>query len=530
MPSADEAREIEALRRGDPEAMERDEAGEAIRNSCFIIDVTDRKRADEALQSAKEAAEAANRAKSEFLANMSHELRTPLNGILGYAQLLKRDDTLTEAHRASIDVIKRSGEHLLTLINDILDLSKIEAGNLEVQPTEFHLPEFLRSLADLARIRAEQKGLAFIYETLSPLPDVVQGDERRLRQVLLNLLGNAVKFTEKGGVTFKVGYHEASPGRTRLRFQVEDTGMGIAPEKLDEIFQPFQQIRSDDGPVEGTGMGLAISRRLVELMGGALHVKSTLGQGSVFWLELDLPALEITLAPSPEEKKSITGFAGRARKILVVDDKQENRSVLTGLLAPLGFELVEAADGQEALEQAAAFRPDLILMDLVMPVMDGFEATRRLRQVPALKAVPVIALSASVFEYTLQQSMEVSCDDFIPKPVRIDVLLEKLETHLGLEWIYRDDRDGSEEDEAPAGVAVSVESNDAAVGPTVEEARVLYALAMQGDIQGILAQLDQIESLGDPNHPFGARLRDLARGYRMEQIRELIKPYLGGQA
>ncbi|MFB3133912.1 MAG: response regulator, partial [Rhodothermales bacterium] len=259
-------------------------------------------------------------------------------------------------------------------------------------------------------------------------------------------------------------------------------------------------------------------------------VKSTLGQGSVFWLELDLPALEITLAPSPEEKKSITGFAGRARKILVVDDKQENRSVLTGLLAPLGFELVEAADGQEALEQAAAFQPDLILMDLVMPVMDGFEATRRLRQVPALKAVPVIALSASVFEYTLQQSMEVSCDDFIPKPVRIDVLLEKLETHLGLEWIYRDDRDGSEEDEAPAGVAVSVESNDAAVGPTVEEARVLYALAMQGDIQGILAQLDQIESLGDPNHPFGARLRDLARGYRMEQIRELIKPYLGGQA
>ena len=498
----------------------RDEFGEVVRSQAFIVDVTERKRAEAALEAAKEAAEAANHAKSQFLANMSHELRTPLNGILGYAQIIQRADTLAPAHRTGIDVIKRSGEHLLMLINDILDLSKIEAGKLEVHPTEFHLPEFLRSIADIARIRAEQKGLVFLHETLSPLPAVVQGDERRLRQVLLNLLGNAVKFTEKGGVTFKVGYHEATVEAARLRFQVEDTGVGIAPEKLEEIFRPFQQLRGKDAPIEGTGLGLAISRRLVALMNGTLHVKSTPGQGSVFWFELDLPVLDVAVPPSSDEERTVIGFEGRPRRVLVVDDKPENRSVLTSLLAPLGFEMKEAGDGQEALEQAAKFQPDLILMDLVMPVMDGFEATRRLRQTPALKTIPVIALAASVFEYTRQQSMDVGCDDFVPKPVRIDVLLDVLKTHLKLEWIC------SEADVAETPSATTTADGEADGAVTTEEATALYNLAMQGDVQGLLNQLDHYEHLSAPTHPFGSRLRELARGYRMEQIRELIQPYL----
>ena len=491
-------------------------------NTLLKQEVAERKKAEAALEAAKEAAEAANRAKSGFLANMSHELRTPLNGILGYAQILQRDDALTDTHHASIAVIKRSGEHLLTLINDILDLSKIEAGKLEVQPAEFHLIECLRSLTDIVRIRAEQKGLAFIYKMLSPLPDIVLGDERRLRQVLLNLLGNAVKFTEEGDVSLKVGYREATSEGAWLCFQVEDTGIGIAPEKLEEIFQPFQQVRTKDGPAQGTGLGLSISRRLVALMGGTLQVKSTPDQGSVFWFELDLPALEALVVPASEEERTVVGFEGPTRTILVVDDKPENRSVLMGLLAPLGFDLMEAGDGQEALEHAAADRPDLILMDLVMPVLDGFEATRRLRQTPALETIPVIALSASVFEYTRQQSIGVGCDDFIPKPIRIDVLLDKLKTHLGLEWIYSE---GALSADRTPGATPPAEG-EAVVEATAEEATALYELAMQGDIQGLLKQLDDYEHLNAPNHPFGSRLRELARGYRMEQIRELIKPYL----
>lgn len=497
-----------------------DDAGNPIRMAGSMRDVTDRKLADEAMQRAKEAAEAANRAKSEFLANMSHELRTPLNGILGYAQILRRDKSLTEAQRAGVEVIQRSGEHLLTLINDILDLSKIEAQKLEIEPAPFHLPEFLENLADLIRIRAEQAGLSFLYEPLSPLPAGVQGDEKRLRQVLLNLLGNAVKFTQQGGVAFKVGYDGEGAGggaARRLRFQVEDTGIGIPPDKLEEIFLPFQQVGDRSRQVEGTGLGLAISRRLVKLMGGTLEVESGPGKGSKFWVTLHLPEIpEWDVAP--KGARMIVGYEGDPKRILVVDDKRENRSVLSHMLAPLGFQISEAGDGREGLAEAAARRPDAILMDLVMPVMDGFEATRRIRQSPALKDTVVIALSASVFEHNRQESRDAGCNDFLSKPVRADDLLEKLRAHLQLQWVY---------DAEPAGDGPRREPDAGPlVAPPREHLVALLERARKGQIVAVREQIATIEALGAPYDPFAAELRRLAKGFQLKQLCEWVRPYL----
>src|SRR5919202_1985027 len=285
---------------------------------------------------AEEAAEAANRAKSEFLANMSHELRTPLNGILGYTQIFKKYKNLTSQQKNGISIIHQCGEHLLTLINDILDLSKIEARKLDLYPKEFHFPEFINGIYEICRIRAEQKGIELIYETLSPLPQAIRADEKRLRQVLINLLGNAVKFTEKGSVTFKVGYQEG-----KLRFQVEDTGIGIAQQQLEEIFLPFQQVGEESRKTEGTGLGLAISRQLIELMDASINVKSTLGQGSIFWFDLDVAEVAFRDNLAKNLERNIPSFKDNKRKVLVVDDKWMNRSVLVNILEPLGFEVVE---------------------------------------------------------------------------------------------------------------------------------------------------------------------------------------------
>ena len=456
-----------------------------------------------------------SRAKSEFLANMSHELRTPLNGILGYAQILERDPTLSALHKNSIGVIKQSGEHLLTLINDVLDISKVEAGKLNIQRTEIHLPNFLHNITDMVRIRAEQKSLKFIFDT-GHLPEIVLGDENRLRQVLINLLGNAIKFTERGSIYLKV---EKGQQPDALRFLVQDTGIGIPQEKLVEIFRPFQQYGSDNRYIEGTGLGLAISQKLVAAMGGSLLVQSKPGEGASFWFELELPVQNAPKTPSSPAGKYITGFEGPARKVLVVDDKSENRSILRAFLEPVGFIVEEAENGAVALETAALFSPDLILMDLVMPVMDGFEATRKLRQDPSLKNTAVIALSASVFEDTRIHSSDVGCNDFIPKPVRREILLDRLKDHLNLTWIYQ------KSERAPDS-KLELPGLDQTSRVTAQEAHTLYELAMQGDVQGLLDQLASYEHLNGLPHPFGSRLRELARGYKMEQIREFIESYM----
>ncbi len=494
-------------------------------------------------QRAEEAAQVASRAKSEFLANMSHELRTPLNGILGYSQVLKKNKALTEQQQNGLNVIHQCGEYLLTLINDVLDLSKIEARRMELSPVTFHLPHCLENVLEICRVRANQKQIALNYEVLSPLPQCVYADEKRLRQVLLNLLGNAVKFTNAGSVTFKVGAVDCQPALNlvtplspdrvpassqRIRFQIEDTGLGISSEQLEQIFQPFHRVDELGQRTEGTGLGLAISRQLVQLMGGELRVKSTLGQGSVFSLELDLPEAESDGAVNLAERRPIIGYRGDRRLVLVVDDKDFNRTVIADLLEPLGFIVIEAVNGQEGLDQAIAQRPDVVLVDLVMPLMDGFEMTRRLRRIPTLENIVVLALSASVLEFDQRMSQAACCNDFLPKPIHEAALLEKLQSYLGLEWVYEPEPQSSAGEEPVVGISVAAfPSPPLPISslPPALELETLLDLALRGDLKGVVEQTNQLEQLNPQWADFAGQLRQLAKGFRGKQVIEFIKRY-----
>jgi CheY-like chemotaxis protein len=453
---------------------------------------------------------------------MSHELRTPLNGILGYAQIFQKDKTLTHQQKNGVDIIHQCGEHLLTLINDILDISKIEARKMELYPQELPFSQFLEGIVQMCRIRAEQKGITLVYKQLSALPKVILADEKRLRQVLINLLSNAVKFTEKGCITFKVGYVLAEANGCKIRFSVEDTGIGIALPQLEEIFLPFKQVGENSRKTEGTGLGLAISRQLVEMMGGEIKVESKLGQGSIFWLDLDLPEVVSPDEVKSADKGNIVAFVGSKRKILVVDDKWENRSVLVNLLQPLGFDVWEATDGLDCVNKARQFKPDLIFMDLVMNVMDGFEATRRLRMLPELNKTVVIAISASVFDFEKQQSLDVGCDGFLPKPIQVDDLLEKLQFHLGLQWIYQDGRNYKQQ---PKDVHPYPTQNLPLIAPPAEDLAILLDLAMRGNLRGITQVITKLEELDDKLAPFASHLRQLVKGFKGKQIVEFLQKF-----
>ena len=511
---------------------ERKEAEEALQNTLNELEYRVQKRTAE-LVLLNERLERASRLKDEFLANMSHELRTPLNAILGYAQILRHADNLTEHQQEALTTVKNSGEHLLSMINEILDLSKIEAGQMTLQFTDMVLSTFLKSLTDMIRVRAEQKGIMFSYKPEPGLPEGIRADAKRLREVLLNLLGNAVKFTDQGSVTFRVtscrecaavndANQQTVPRRfpfTQILFEVEDTGTGIAPEHTQEIFLPFHQIDEQHHGIEGTGLGLTISRKLVEMMGSELHLESTPGTGSRFWFAIDVEEIPGAVHQDELPLPRITGYAGAPKTVLVIDDVAENREILLSVLLPLGFRVVEATNGEEGIERTLRVQPDMILLDLFMPGMSGFEFARHIRGMQQLNHIAVIAISASTFKEIRQRSLKAGCDDFLGKPLQVDDLLKLLETYLHIEWTYKKDsalREGEEE-----------RVQDASEGwerIPVAAQEELFQQAERGNVKRILEVLNHLEErFGVEQPPIVAELKTLAKHFDVDRIVEFLE-------
>ncbi|NUN64448.1 PAS domain S-box protein [Pseudanabaena biceps] len=492
--------------------------GELIEILSVGADITDRKQVEKELKSAKEIADMANRAKSEFLANMSHELRTPLNGILGYAQILKRSDN-PQKHREGLEIIQRSGEHLLTLLNDILDLSKIEAKKLELNPSECDLNKLLQSIIDMFQLQMRAKDVQLIYQPVTTLPNVY-GDEKRLRQVLINLLGNAVKFTDRGKVTLTVNAQPSRSQHYMIRFAIADTGVGIDLDKLEDIFQPFQQVGDRARRYSGTGLGLPICQKIVEMMGGQLHVESIVNGGSTFSFEIELAEVpNPTIAPTIDDSRAIIGYIGDRRKILIVDDKTENRLVLHDLLVPLGFIVAEAVDGYDCLKQAQVFTPDLILLDMVMPELDGHGTTTQLRQLPMFAKTAIIMVSASVFNQDRSLSIAVGCDDFIAKPINPDTLFQAIQSLLNLEWNYE------EITISKFNQANRIKQNTdlPLVSPPSHTVDKLIQLARIGDILAIQDEVISLKAADPTFSPFANQVLDYARDFQIKRIREFLE-------
>ena len=493
-------------------------------------EIEQRQKMEASLKKAKESADFANRAKSEFLANMSHEIRTPLNGILGYAQILQRSKNMDDKERKGLAIIQQCGAHLLTLINDILDLSKIEAEKMELSPTGFYFPAFLQGVSEIFSIRAEQKKISFIAQFDPHLPTGISADEKRLRQIVINLLGNAVKFTDYGAVTFRVkilesGAQDSPTPTVKVRFQIEDTGVGVSSDKLKKIFLPFEQVGDNRSQSQGTGLGLTISQKILAIMNSRIQVTSQPGKGSIFWFDLELGVTsEWAQSGGQCHRRIVTGFKGKKRKILMVDDRWENRSVISSLLQPLGFEIVEAHDGEEGLKKAVEFQPDLIISDLVMPVMDGFELIRRLRKLPRGREVPIIASSASVFENDQCESISAGADEFLPKPISADTLLEMLQSFLHLEWIYEEDEETKPGD-ADNSSELAGSTSGELIPPAADILARLHNLAKKGDLDAILTEANQLEKLGEKYSLFTRELRQLAEGFQVKQLQIFIQKY-----
>jgi signal transduction histidine kinase/DNA-binding NarL/FixJ family response regulator len=469
----------------------------------LMLEIESHKQTDVALQQAKLAADQANQAKSRYISAISHELRTPLNSILGYAQLMGEDGSVPPHRKQAVNVIKRGGEHLLSLIEGTLDIARIESGKLTLNVRPMQFAGCVHEMAGMFELQALAKGLDFRFHADGTLPEGVRADEARVRQILINLLGNAIKFTAQGAVTFSVRY-----AREMAHIDIGDTGPGLSPQELDRIFEPFARASSATAAAPGAGLGLTIAKMLTDLMGGELRVESTPGIGSIFRVKLFLPELRnMPAAEAPLPPRSRRSYEGGRRKILVVDNEEADRELLVHLLEPLGFELRTAASGHDALDLlAAGLQPDAILMDLAMPGIDGWETIRRLRQLEQASA-SIAIVSANAFDKGLENDAGIRPEDYILKPVRHSELLDWLERKLELRWL-----------DAPAPAPQAPVLLQAWTWPSAASVEALQQLVQLGYYRGIMNQLDAIQSAEPGCAGFADAMRELARQFQFDAI------------
>jgi PAS domain S-box-containing protein len=519
--------------RGGPREWSLEEEGFARSLADLIVlalEARDRKQTEIALSHAKELAESANRSKSQFLSNMSHELRTPLNAVIGFTQILQRDRALNPEQQEYINIINRSGEHLLGLINSVLEMSKIEAGRMSLEETDFDLSRLLATVESMFRFKARDKGIEFYIDCANQVPCYLRADEGKLRQVLINLLANAIKFTQEGHVTVRLSA-QAKPALEQsalpyilLGIEVEDSGPGIAPEEIELLFQAFRQTETGRKSQQGTGLGLSISHRFVELMGGQLQVQSRLGKGTIFSFEIAVEQLESLAENGDRQTPQILGIAPNQSpyRILIVDDQMENRLVLVKLLTPLGFEIAEAQNGQEALDINHAWQPHLIFMDMRMPVMDGYEATRHIKAQRTFDKPAIIALTASAFEEERNLILHTGCDDFVAKPFREALLLAKIAEHTGVEFVYESTSTlPSSPSTTDLGESTLTQEVTALIGQMSQDWRqAVYQAASRGDDDTLLGHMAEI-SQGD--RPGALTLINWVNNFQFELIMQLTQ-------
>ena len=513
-----------------------DKQGQLSEIIGFGNDITEQRRSEEALREnrdnlealvvqrttelsmAKEMAEAANRAKTVFLANMSHELRTPLNAILGFSQMMTHDSNVTQTQRENLAIINRSGTHLLGLINDVLDMSKIEAGRIVLEKQSFSLYDLITGIEEMVRIRAESKNLRFVISGQSDVPQFIKTDERKLRQTLLNILGNAVKFTERGMVTLRIKSSPEDP--LHLFFSVQDTGQGILPEDLAHLFTPFFQAVANAGAQEeGTGLGLAISKQFVNLMGGEITVRSAPGEGTMFTFDIRAEQPDVSTIKERKVVRRVIHLApsqvapdGAPYRILIAEDQEYNRKLLRGLMETVGFEVKDVVNGKEAFDWAQKLKPHLIWMDIHMPVMDGFEATRLIREWESkerLLPAAIIAVTASVFEEERKDLFNSGCDELLRKPFGEEQVFGIMQKYLGVKYVYED------EFEAFGGVKLTSEKLRALPQNTREELlKAAKHLNVESDLLNRIRQFDLA---------IGNALDDLVKNYRYTEIIDLLE-------